>query len=61
MERGFAPKMRNLFIIICRIKFIAHQRLSVSSANVKKKVGQCLKKIRPPALEKNQATWPQNA
>ena len=30
-------------------------------ANVKKKVGQCLKKIRPPALEKNQATWPKNA
>ena len=27
-------------------------------ANVKKKVGQCLKKTRPPALEKNQATWP---
>ena len=31
------------------------------SANVKKKVGQCLKKTRPPALEKNQATWPKNA
>ena len=30
-------------------------------ANVKKKVGQCLKKTRPPALEKNQATWPKNA
>ena len=28
------------------------------AANVKKKVGQCLKKTRPPALEKNQATWP---
>ena len=25
-------------------------------ANVKKKVGQCWKKTRPPALEKNQAT-----
>ena len=34
---------------------------AVTSANVKKKVGQCLKKIRPPALEKNQAIWPKNA
>jgi len=32
-----------------------------SNANVKKKVGQCLKKTRPPTLEKNQATWPKNA
>ena len=31
------------------------------SANVKKKVGQCLKKTRPSALKKNQATWPKNA
>ena len=30
-------------------------------ANVKKKVGQCLKKTRPPTLEKNLATWPKNA
>ena len=30
-------------------------------ANVKKKVGQCLKKTRPSALKKNQATWPKNA
>ena len=33
-------------------------RNTVAAANVKKKVGQCLKKTRPPALEKNQATWP---
>ena len=32
--------------------------ISTVLANVKKKVGQCLKKTRPPALEKNQATWP---
>ena len=32
--------------------------LYLGAANVKKKVGQCLKKTRPPALEKNQATWP---
>ena len=30
-------------------------------ANVKKKVGQCWKKTRPPALEKNQATGPKTA
>ena len=33
-------------------------RIGKTTANVKKKVGQCLKKTRPPALEKNQATWP---
>lgn len=32
-----------------------------SPANVKKKVGQCLKKTRPPTLEKNLATWPKTA
>ena len=32
--------------------------VNCTAANVKKKVGQCLKKTRPPALEKNQATWP---
>jgi hypothetical protein len=30
-------------------------------ANVKKKLGQCSKKTRPPALLKNQATWPKIA
>ena len=35
-----------------------YSMLEDQDANVKKKVGQCLKKIRPPALEKNQATWP---
>jgi hypothetical protein len=30
-------------------------------ANVKKKLGQCSKKTRPPALLINQATWPKIA
>jgi hypothetical protein len=34
---------------------------SSPAANVKKKLGQCSKKTRPPALLKNQATWPKIA
>ena len=39
-------------------KTIPELEAEKADANVKKKVGQCLKKTRPPALEKNQATWP---
>lgn len=65
---GFVASKENLLDLISRVdehindsqqrKKNNQQRFD---ANVKKKLGQCSKKTRPPALLKNQATRPKNA